>query len=330
MRTGEKAILKCRADFAYGAAGSPPKIPPNATLLFEVELLSWTREEDISTLKDGTLMKRTLVEGIDYANPEFEAELCADVIIHLGAYAPEDASERTALWERKAWTFVLGETPLPPLLEECLKKMRKTESAIFRVAAMLVQKAFPEFNIPSAEERQNADISYEIKIHELTTITTWGLPSQEKITQGNLRVDKGNAAFKEGDLTLAERFYRRAMEFLGEYFPPEDEGEVEWNKARVRAMNNLSQVLLNASNFNEVLDLCNKILQINPSEKKALFRMAKSLNIRQEWDKALVALDKILYEDPNNADAKALRMQVSTEKRSYNQKQRSMFKKMFN
>ncbi|CAM9237444.1 unnamed protein product [Chrysoparadoxa australica] len=41
MKAGEKALLKCRSDYAYGASGSPPKIPGDATLLFEVELLSF-------------------------------------------------------------------------------------------------------------------------------------------------------------------------------------------------------------------------------------------------------------------------------------------------
>jgi peptidylprolyl isomerase len=41
MKVGEKAILKCRSDYAYGDGGSPPKIPPKATLLFDVELLGW-------------------------------------------------------------------------------------------------------------------------------------------------------------------------------------------------------------------------------------------------------------------------------------------------
>ena len=36
MKRGEKALLTCKADYAYGEAGSPPKIPPNATLQFEV------------------------------------------------------------------------------------------------------------------------------------------------------------------------------------------------------------------------------------------------------------------------------------------------------
>lgn len=39
MRIGEKAILTCREDYAYGKKGMPPSIPANATLKFEVELL---------------------------------------------------------------------------------------------------------------------------------------------------------------------------------------------------------------------------------------------------------------------------------------------------
>jgi len=39
MRIGERAILTCGPGFAYGEAGFPPVIPPNATLLFDVELI---------------------------------------------------------------------------------------------------------------------------------------------------------------------------------------------------------------------------------------------------------------------------------------------------
>lgn len=40
MKVGERAKLTCAPEDAYGARGFPPVIPPNSTLIFDVELLS--------------------------------------------------------------------------------------------------------------------------------------------------------------------------------------------------------------------------------------------------------------------------------------------------
>ena len=41
MRRGELSVLTCKPEYAYGDTGAGDKIPPNATLIFEVELLDW-------------------------------------------------------------------------------------------------------------------------------------------------------------------------------------------------------------------------------------------------------------------------------------------------
>ena len=41
MRVGERALLSLAPKYAYGEAGSPPTIPADATLEFDVELLGF-------------------------------------------------------------------------------------------------------------------------------------------------------------------------------------------------------------------------------------------------------------------------------------------------
>ncbi|CAA2997663.1 peptidyl-prolyl cis-trans isomerase FKBP20-1 [Olea europaea subsp. europaea] len=40
MKVGEVAKITCKPEYAYGSAGSPPDVPPDATLVFEVELVA--------------------------------------------------------------------------------------------------------------------------------------------------------------------------------------------------------------------------------------------------------------------------------------------------
>lgn len=68
MKKGENAIFTIPSELAYGKSGSPPTIPPDATLQFDVELLAWTSVKDIC--KDGGIFKKIVTEGEKWENPK--------------------------------------------------------------------------------------------------------------------------------------------------------------------------------------------------------------------------------------------------------------------
>lgn len=101
MRVGEAVALTCEPQYAFGEAGSPPLIPANATVLFELELLSVrdllssNNTEELDMLVDQyaeDLMERGIAGGGD-ADPVSERD-------EDGGVDPEE--EFLAIKRRKA------------------------------------------------------------------------------------------------------------------------------------------------------------------------------------------------------------------------------------
>lgn len=79
MKKGERAVLTIKPEYGYGEQGSPPTIPANATLQFEVELLSWNSVNDVTPSKDGGIIKTVVTEGEGWATPKDNDEVLGNL-----------------------------------------------------------------------------------------------------------------------------------------------------------------------------------------------------------------------------------------------------------
>ena len=77
MKKGERAIFIIPPTLAYGELGFPPLIPPNSTLIYNIEMISWTSIRDITG--DGGILKKITKEGEGWATPREADEVLGNI-----------------------------------------------------------------------------------------------------------------------------------------------------------------------------------------------------------------------------------------------------------
>ena len=84
MKKGERAIFTIPPNLAYGKVGSPPLIPPNSTLIFYIEMISWSTIRDLT--RDGGILKKITREGEGWATPRDGDEVLGNAHWLLGSF----------------------------------------------------------------------------------------------------------------------------------------------------------------------------------------------------------------------------------------------------
>ncbi|KAF9413036.1 cytochrome P450 monooxygenase 9 [Podila epigama] len=102
MKIGEIAELVCHPEFGYGEMGSPPKIPGNSYLKFEVELLSFQESADTPVAKLALAQKKKELGNIDFkAGDNKKASQAykegADALEHLREFSNDQRKEAESL-----------------------------------------------------------------------------------------------------------------------------------------------------------------------------------------------------------------------------------------
>jgi len=293
MKIGEVCDLLCSADYAYGQSGSPPKIPGGAKLKFEIELIRF-EGEDISPDRDGTITKSIIEEGEKYNCPSENAP----VTVHaVGIY------QDRVFYDRKV-DFILGEgseVGLPEGVDRAVRRINKGEKCRVTLKGRFAYGLNPpaEYELPP-----NADVEFTLFMPEFEKIkASWEMTEQEKIEAAQQLKERGTKFLNEGKLKLALNKYTSIAVLLEHTAPTEGELLKQIENVLVAGWLNCALVNMKRNETAECIKNCDKVLEKQPQNVKALYRKAQALQQRKEFEEAIQIYNKVIDIEPGNKAA---------------------------
>ncbi|XP_052008221.1 peptidyl-prolyl cis-trans isomerase FKBP4-like [Xyrauchen texanus] len=319
MKIGEICQLICKPEYAYGAAGSPPKIPPNATLVFQVELFEF-RGEDITEDEDGGIIRRIITKGEGYTKPNEGAsvEVCLE------------GRHEDRVFDERELKFEVGDGEslgLPSGVEKALQSMEQGEEALFTIKPKygFGTAGSEQFNIPPG-----ATLQYKITLKAFEKAKeSWEMNSIEKLEQSAFVKEKGTQYFKEGKYKQAAVQYKRIVSWLEHESSLQGEEEEKAKALRLAAHLNLAMCYLKLQDPNLALENCDSALELNANNEKALFRRGEALVFMKEFDRARADFQHVAQLYPANKAAKSQILLCQKHIKEQHEKDKRLYANMF-
>eukprot|EP01132_Coremiostelium_polycephalum_P000794 gene794-988_t len=317
MLKGEIALLTIKPKYAYGSKGYGALVPPNTTVTYEMELLSFNSSNDISTNRDGSLLKTVIKEGSNDQKPDYESKTKISYIMKL-----EDGK---ILEEKKNYEFGFGEDQdMPPVLEKILSTMNTGE--VCDVVVGYFHSNFPKFQIPVS-----AKVLYRVTLHSFEKVKSfYEYRVEEKLENGIKRKNQGAEFFKAKKLDLAVRKYDMAVQIFEYDYGLSDEDKKQCKELKLACLVNQGVCNLMMSKYYDVIKVCSKALSIDPNHIKALNCRGRAYCETFDFQLSLNDFQTVLKLDPSNADAKREIVNLKKKEELESKKEKSGFSKLIN
>ncbi|XP_068015989.1 peptidyl-prolyl cis-trans isomerase FKBP5 isoform X1 [Melanerpes formicivorus] len=317
MRKGEICYLLCKPEYAYGSAGSAPKIPSNATLFFEIELLDFKGED---LFEDGGIIRRIKRKGEGYSNPNEGAT----VEIHLEGFCGGSR------FDCKDVKFVVGEGEdydIPIGIDKALEKMQRGEHCVLYLAP---RYGFGEAGKPKYGIQANAELVYEVTLKSFEKAKeSWEMDTKEKLEQAAIVKEKGTTYFKEGKYLQAVIQYGKIVSWLElEYGLSEKESKAS-DSFLLAAFLNLAMCYLKLREYTKAVECCDKALGLDQDNEKGLYRRGEARLLMNEFELAKCDFQKVLEVNPQNKAAKSQISICQKKTKEHNERDRRIYANMF-
>ncbi|XP_054854750.1 peptidyl-prolyl cis-trans isomerase FKBP4 [Eublepharis macularius] len=319
MTIGELCRITCKPEYAYGTAGSPPKIPPNATLIFEIELFDF-KGKDLTDDEDGGIIQRIRKKGEGYSKPNEGALVEIEI----------EGRHGDRVFDKRELRFEVGEGEnydIPPGLEKALQKMEKLEESVvyLKPSYGFGSAGKEKFQIP-----QDAELQYEVKLKNFEKAKeSWEMNTVEKLEQGSIAKEKGTQYFKEGKYKRATLQYKKIVSWLEHESGLAGEEEEKARNLRLAAHLNLAMCHLKLKEYSQALENCNKALDLDGNNEKGLFRRGEARLAVNDFELARADFQKVLQLYPSNKAAKAQLIICQQKIREQHEREKKMYANMF-
>lgn len=313
MKRGEVCMLTCRSDYAYGKAGSPPNIPPDATLQFEIEMIDW-QGEDLSPKEDGGIIRTLIKAGEGFTSPGEGSQ----VDVHLiGKYQNKVFEDRNA-------NFCLGEGSdigVVDGIEVALQKFKKGEKSLLKLKP---EYAFGEAGKTDFEIPPSATVEYEVELKSFEKEPeSWSLDEEGRVEQAQLYKEKGTKYFKSGNLKLAVKMYKKILDFLIE------DGDENSKSLKLAAHLNAALCSLKLNDNKDAVDHCDKALAVDSKNEKGLFRRGQAYLALAEPELAKQDFEAVLALAPDNKAAANSIVVCNSQIKEQKKKEKKIYANMF-
>jgi len=309
MKKGELAVFTIRSDYGYGKAGSPPKIPADATLIFEVEMISWNDEKDVSDSRDGGILKKTLKEGDGWETPKEDAQVTINYVARR-----EDGS---LVEEKNAYQFICGAEEVFVGLDQGVQSMKKGEKALLTIK--------PEYTHVNQTLKVEVELTDFVKDKESHSMNT-----QEKFEAAEKAKKEGNVLYQAQNYKRANKKYKKALDIISsDHAFTEEEKQKGKKEMKLPCYLNSAACCMKQQDYKEVINHCNKALEIDFANVKAYFRRATAYLELDEWIESERDFEQVLALDPENKEGKKEFARLKKRIAEQNKKDKSLYSRMF-
>lgn len=319
MKVGEKAVFTIKAEYGYGSAGSPPKIPGDATLVFEIELFDF-HGEDISKDSDMGVVKRIKVNGEGYDQPNDGSQVEIEI----------KGSTNGKVFDERKVNFEVGEgldIGIPRGIEFALEKMKKNEVAQITLKP---EYGFGKNGNVDKGVAPNSTLVYEVKVNTFEKAKeSWQLDADAKLEQAKIFKEKGTKHFKESKFEIASTRYQKVIDFLEHEISLKGDSEAERKSILQAGRLNLALCYLKMDKWIEARAVCDKAIEETDAVPKAWFRRGEAHLALNDCESAKLDFEKSLEFEPDNKAAKNKVVVCQQRIKSQKEKEKKTFANMF-